>query len=363
MVRAAEAQGLPPLDATVAAGGAADATTALMAPAFSAALTSPDLPARVAELLRVERHGLVRRPGNRKFRIDRSDTPWQPTRWSSGTDDGAGPRTTGHLGAIPRAAAELRFRLPAGAGVSMAPTLELVRAWYGPAIEAPWHLVTPAAARAVAALDRAGAAIVHAALVETPEGAVFAFVAARVPRARLDAARAGDARSATTISEHVALALAALEGDDAGPARPDLLGGERAGLEQAGASAAVPLREFLAAAGAALPDVDGSRRTRLRAWPAYETLAAEGGVEALRERAWLDFRLAVVAWLGRAGLPGAVGADVALQGLAEMADGLVLETERDWEGVAGFIGRLDDAFFDGRMRRCLADGVFVVRPS
>ncbi len=360
---AAEAEGLAPLDAVLVPGIVEKATGALMLPAFMEVLTSPDLPPRTADLVRIGRHGLVRRPGQRKFRIDLSDTPWQATRWSSGADDEAGPRTTGHLGGIPRAVAEIRFRPLAGAGPHMAATTEQARAWYAPALSAPWHRVGADLAGAVVDLERAGASLVSAALADAPDGATLAFVAARIPRARLDHARAGDGRVATSISERVGLAVAALEGDAAGGPRPEVLGAERAVVEAARSAAGKPLRLALADAGAAMPEVDGSRRARLQPWPAYETLAAEGDTAALRERTWLDFRLAVIRYVGRAHLPGAVGADLAQQALADLAERLVLEGERDWEGVVRYVEALDEAYFDERMRRCLKAQVFVVRTS
>ena len=95
-------------------------------------------------------------------------------------------------------------------------------------------------------------------------------------------------------------------------------------------------------------------------WPTYESLEREASVAALRERQLLDVWLTVADQVRHRNLPAHVGYDMLFRVLEDIPETLVLESERDWEGLLQFTAFMDDTYFERRLRECLIRGLYSV---
>ena len=278
------------------------------------------------------------------------DTPWIQTDVVPSGRSPVGTRVVGHLGGVPRSLIQYH--------VSQSDDLQLLehqKILFADWLTTPWSRITADDARLVETLIRAGEALLH-----RTDPAAAEFVGRRVPIRRLERYRAGEAT--ISISECFSIGLALSVGDAYGPARPDLL--EPALRERlTELSGGDDPRPRLHRIGGATPALNGRGRRWVGSWPPYESVQNEAGLQPVIERELADLRLAVVAYLGRRGFPGEVGADLMLAVLEEMPRELKIETGRDWSGFVDWTDGMDDDYFDGRMRRCLARGLYRLQDS
>ena len=225
--------------------------------------------------------------------------------------------------------------------------------------------VTVEVTRAVAALEAAGAVLVATATAASLDGAEGSEASAALELVRRYVPAARLVRGSSTVGtlaspgERLAIGYAALAGDSFGPAQPQLVPAERRREFEAATAALGPQwREELAVVGAATPHMNGRSRRALGPWPPYEALDEQRLPFALWERQLLDLRVALVAALGRAGLPGEVGRDVMKRLLLDLPTELSVETAHDWRAFLRWVEGLDDASLDTKVRQCLESGLY-----
>jgi hypothetical protein len=85
--------------------------------------------------------------------------------------------------------------------------------------------------------------------------------------------------------------------------------------------------------------------------------------DALVERELVDLHFLVIDYLGRHGLPGFIGSDLMRHTMEDLASTLELGHDRDWTSVLRGLRRIDDAYFDARLRECLRDDLYRLRDS
>jgi hypothetical protein len=203
--------------------------------------------------------------------------------------------------------------------------------------------------------------VLDLAVREQPAGPRLALAATVVPRARLE--RAAQAKHPLlSPGEAWMVGLAALDRADGDPAladSSDALGRARRALVALGAQ----WRERIDQVGVPTPALNGRLSANLGWWPPYEALDFEGRNQALIERELVDLHLSIVGYLGRQGLPGFVGSDLMRRTMEDLVSTVELGHERDWEAVLLALRRLDDRYFEARMRECLHQGLYRLRES
>ena len=351
-----ERAGLPSVDALATRDGggkkrkraeeAARVSDLLVALVFSHAMGAYAPDSR-AEAALFGRYAPTRRlfPGNARG-DDSIDNAWRPAGFLPQGD--GGPRL---YGALADAASPLApFRLPAPAAGTRAgrrAAIDTARDLFVASRRFSFARCGDDLAAAAGLADDAGRAILAAAAAG--DQAAAAFVAARLPAAR--AARLAAGLDVVSPFERTAIALGALEGDEAGAARPELLGGRRAALEAAkrGRRGALLAALVEALADDGVVDATGDE---LRPAP-FERLAVEGIPDRLSARIAFEARLAVVAELGRRRLPAATGAELfhlTAERIAAFADPADL---RDWRAVVRALDGFGGRPFDEVLRECV----------
>ncbi|MBP7147871.1 MAG: hypothetical protein KBD01_10025 [Acidobacteria bacterium] len=339
----------------------------LLAPDLRALLVAPAYLVAMGEADSVlfGEPNLVRRHWPFKFldavvrRDVRRDNGWTETTFVPAADCGFGARVAGPLSGVPEALAEFRFPCDGVAPAGALRDPEPAAGWYGEHVRTAWPAPAPPVSRFAAAAMDAGRELVARAASEVPSGGTHLdFVAARVPGGRLKSAPPLVSRS-----EMFALGLAALAGDDLGPARPELLPAEAlARLERARAGLGDGWRSALDVLGGETLAIDGRALPWVGRWPPYELLASGAAPAALREREWIELKLAIADYLGRRDLPGMVGADLLLRQLHRLACGMPQEHRGDWEGFVRWTTALAETALDEDLRACLVDGLYRARP-
>ena len=156
--------------------------------------------------------------------------------------------------------------------------------------------------------------------------------------------------------------IAALDRASGDPAISGV-GGELARARAAIGALGAGWRDRLARPGCATPALDGRASPSLGWWPPYEAIDLDGRNQALVERELVDLHLSIVGYVGRQGLPGFVGSDLMRRTMEDLVSTVELGHERDWESVLSALSRLDDRYFEARLRECLRQGLYRLRES
>ena len=329
----------------------------LLAPAYLAAMGDQDHPLFQASGL-IHRHILVEKAGT-SFARDRA---WSSAVLVKSDLEQVGSQILGSVHAVSAAVSVFSLDTTGGASDSAFSGMTRARAWYSDLVNTRWQALDPAITRLLALCVKTGEQILENASQQLLQGggAAFDFAWARIPRARLERAAHGVAEARkVAVSEVFILGLAAVAGDAYGPAEedlisPDLLSSIRTVQNDLGTE----WRALLNRAGAATPNLNGKSRPWVGTWPSFEAIERESMTLALMERELLDLRIALLAYLGRNSLPGVVGADLMRRILNEIGAELGLESAWDWEGWIRWTEKLDDAYFDAKIRECLKDGLY-----
>lgn len=278
----------------------------------------------------------------------------------------AGSQVIGHVSSVPFALTEFIAGSSQQAQAGGLDTLLRDKAWHEDLLTTPWHRAPPQLSRLVALLVDAGGEAADAAVESLRQGGAgdpVEFVATRIPRARLAAfAHAPEVEPGVSPSERLLLGLALLAGDDPGPPRGDLVAppvGQR--FDELKAELGPDWRRQLDVVAAATPGMNGRSRRWVGHWPPYEALDRQNVYYALWERELLDLRVWLFAHLGRHGLPGEMGADILRMLLSDLAADLKLESLRDWHSHLRWVNGRDAAYFEEKVRTCLASGLYSLR--
>ena len=215
---------------------------------------------------------------------------------------------------------------------------------------------------AVADILELGSALLDLAIHEEPAGPHLSLAATVVPRARLERAARAPASALLSPAEAWMVGFAALDrasGDPAIAGAGDQLARARDAIGALGSA----WRDRLAAVGVPSPALDGKASPTLRWWPPYEAIDLDGRNQALVERELVDLHLSIVGYIGRQGLPGFVGSDLMRRTMEDLVSSVELGHERDWESVLRALQRLDDRYFEARLRECLRQGFYRLRDS
>jgi hypothetical protein len=333
----------------------------LLAPAYAIGMAEGDSPLFANSTL------LWRHTMSREFdRPSMGDDPWNETVLLSTHESAFGSRLAGHVAGV--AAALVRLHL-GSIGAQDQETLQNLprdEFWLDSVVTTPWHEISPAVSRAVAAAMALGEATVfEAATVGFVADEPAASVSRRViPMARLEREAESlandDGKGPRWLSPGelliVGLEVASefADGTETPTDLEPLVADFQAAVEAIGPD----WRDQLDRVGSPTPQINGRGVPWVGRWPPYEALEREGVPELLIERQLVDLRLRIVEYLGRLQLPGEAGNDLMMQAVLTAPEDLQIETHADWESFLVWLRSLDDDFFDEGMRQCFADGLY-----
>jgi hypothetical protein len=294
------------------------------------------------------------------------DTPWQRAVLVPAERSGHPAHLSGHVGGV--AGAMVAALVAGSEGGSPYAAQNTVRDqwWYGNAASQSWRDISPELSATVSSLVDLGTdEVMRAARLGAAPAQEF-WWSSVVPPGRLERAlsvaaacpeRVGDRLS---ISERLLIGLGVVARGFNGRGGPtaQLDGVETQWLRNAfGDRWLIDLDRI----GGPTPRLDGRGVARLAFWPAYEAIENEGPIDLIYERIFIDLRLTIIDYLGRHGLPGAVGGDLIRQTTVRAPLEVVASGPRDWRAVLRWIATLDDEYLDERMRQCLQDGLYTAQ--
>jgi hypothetical protein len=287
---------------------------------------------------------------------------WAEATVQRGDEDRPGLSICGHLGTVDAGIASFALStasLRTGDGLD-----ELrAQAWFRSLIATRWQDLDPKLTGAAAEVMALGRALLDRAVDQTRApggGPHLALATTFVPRARLENAARQPPPALLSPAEAWMIGALAVERASGDPALAGL-DHEHARAHAAIGAIGPDWRERLDRVGIASPSLNGRSMASLEWWPPYEAIDLDGRNQALVERELVDLHLLVVGYLGRQGLPGFVGSDLMRRTMEDLVSTLELGHERDWESVLRALLRIDDRYFEARMRECLRQGLYQLR--
>ena len=294
--------------------------------------------------------------------------PAQDRGWSDATlqrdaDNHPGVSICGHLGTVDLAVSSFTLsttQLRTGRGLDE----RRAQTWYHHLNATPWHRLEPPLTAAVADILELGSTVLELAIHEdagrTSPVARRDRRAARASRARRPRSRF---RRCSPPPKRWMVGIAALDraerrSRDLRRRRPARARARRDRARSARAGATDWRRP-----ACRTPALDGRASPTLGWWPPYEAIDLDGRNQALVERELVDLHLSIVAYIGRQDLPGFVGSDLMRRTMEDLVSTVELGHERDWESVLRALQRLDDRYFEARLRECLRQGFYRLRDS